>query len=419
MTLRSYAFALGCTLSLCAVAGCAKVRMQAGTDGATHFLVECDADAECGELSCLCGVCSTSCSEDAQCSDLNDQATCLTGSAMSCGAAEKSCAVECDGDADCSGSGAGARCSAGACIRPATPSTPDAGTPDATVANGDAGPRGCGAMEARSNGDDCVGVIGFTWNGGSCVTVDCGCEGSQCDELYATPSSCELAHAACAPPCSRMDAKSNGTECAAIPGFTWNGVECEPIVCGCTGSDCGSIYADQAECEAQHRECAPLTMCSQPSDCMLAGEDCCTCDVAGRDDITSISTAQSQAHADRTCVPGQACPDCPSDPFAGVALRYAATCEPSTRWEGGECALLDLSALPCTSDVGCRLEVRNCCECGASTLLENLLSVPNGLDLTDAICAPTDASCCGIGFVIREGVIARCGSAGYCELVED
>ncbi len=58
------------------------------TDSQTNWLRACDQDAECGELSCLCGVCSRDCEGDPECDDLGGS-TCVAeqerGSIAACG----------------------------------------------------------------------------------------------------------------------------------------------------------------------------------------------------------------------------------------------------------------------------------------------------------------------------------------------
>jgi hypothetical protein len=63
-----------------------------------------------------------------------------------------------------------------------------------------------------------------------------------------------------------MDARSNGTDCARTVGFTWNGVTCEPVLCGCAGTECGRIYPTAALCITDRDACnpAPPALCGQP-----------------------------------------------------------------------------------------------------------------------------------------------------------
>lgn len=54
-------------LAACVFAAACAVSERPSDNGQSHWLDACESDAECGELSCLCGVCTTSCSEDSEC----------------------------------------------------------------------------------------------------------------------------------------------------------------------------------------------------------------------------------------------------------------------------------------------------------------------------------------------------------------
>lgn len=49
------------------------------TGSQTNWLRLCDSNADCGELECVCGVCSSGCTTDAQCSELSG-ASCVEAS---------------------------------------------------------------------------------------------------------------------------------------------------------------------------------------------------------------------------------------------------------------------------------------------------------------------------------------------------
>ena len=85
-------------LALCAlsVVSCAKTRTQVGTDGVTHWLAACDTSFECGELECLCGVCTSACEDDGSCAQLGAIAQCLAPSDSSCTEAERTCVAPAD-----------------------------------------------------------------------------------------------------------------------------------------------------------------------------------------------------------------------------------------------------------------------------------------------------------------------------------
>jgi hypothetical protein len=104
-------------LVVCA-AGCG-VTATSG-DSESHFLRLCTD--ECGELSCICGVCTQACDDDDVCQGLADTATCQDVSAT-CGddpsAPTSACDVGCENDDDCGELGAGYTCDSGECRYPA------------------------------------------------------------------------------------------------------------------------------------------------------------------------------------------------------------------------------------------------------------------------------------------------------------
>jgi hypothetical protein len=58
-----FAYAL-CTLLI--ASGCAMTN-ETRSDGQTHWMKSCDADDDCGELSCVCGLCTEACDADEAC----------------------------------------------------------------------------------------------------------------------------------------------------------------------------------------------------------------------------------------------------------------------------------------------------------------------------------------------------------------
>lgn len=85
----TWASSFALLLALCA---CSSTRVENGTDSTTHWLKRCDSASQCGGLSCLCGVCNTSCNSDQECHGLDSTAVC-TPAADSCGESERSCAM--------------------------------------------------------------------------------------------------------------------------------------------------------------------------------------------------------------------------------------------------------------------------------------------------------------------------------------
>ncbi len=99
------AVALGMFLLL----GCGKRQEAAGgvTDTNTNWLKSCESDSVCGDLQCLCGVCTIACERNQECSHLADEASCQPPSRQGC-SAQLLCGLPEDptasGDGGCSGS---------------------------------------------------------------------------------------------------------------------------------------------------------------------------------------------------------------------------------------------------------------------------------------------------------------------------
>lgn len=133
------------TLGLAPLA-CEENRSRPGTgivDSETHWLDTCENDSSCGDLQCLCGVCTLPCAEVRACDGLTS-AVCATAA---CGA-QGICTRACETSADCAASGV--ICSAeGTCVPTAVP--PDGAVrPDATVLDAlvpDGGPPDFGRVD--------------------------------------------------------------------------------------------------------------------------------------------------------------------------------------------------------------------------------------------------------------------------------
>jgi hypothetical protein len=74
---------------LLAMPACQKDRSIGRTDSASHWMQGCNADAECGPLACICGVCTLPCA-DAECAELGGECALR---ASTCAAAGGSCEV--------------------------------------------------------------------------------------------------------------------------------------------------------------------------------------------------------------------------------------------------------------------------------------------------------------------------------------
>jgi hypothetical protein len=109
----------------CALASCGKAHPPTGpsVDSETHFLSLCTQS--CGDgLSCVCGVCTTSCAADRDCRELSEGARCVEPSpreAQSCAldAPALACDMSCERDADCAALSERHVCDRGSCRKPA------------------------------------------------------------------------------------------------------------------------------------------------------------------------------------------------------------------------------------------------------------------------------------------------------------
>jgi len=132
------AAAAGLLMAACLmVFSCGKALSNAGTDSATHWLLRCSSEAECGPLQCICGTCTKACTEPSACPNAK-VAECAAVSGRDCGHSQPVCIAECQVDADCSAVRAGLACVSGQCASPA-PAPGGGGT-------GGSGGTNCGAI---------------------------------------------------------------------------------------------------------------------------------------------------------------------------------------------------------------------------------------------------------------------------------
>lgn len=120
MNTRLRRMATSCFMAVVSFAGlgCGGRARSPGLDSESHFLGECNVTCAPG-LSCVCGVCTYSCTGVAECSAASSGAICRDFGAAQCGGeAASACDVGCSGDGDCAGISASARCSSGWCRVP-------------------------------------------------------------------------------------------------------------------------------------------------------------------------------------------------------------------------------------------------------------------------------------------------------------
>lgn len=102
------------------LAACPKITEQPEVGGETNWLKACTDRSECGEGSCVCGVCTTECDPAKSCSGVFAGSCVNTSGRLGagvCGGAEQVpqglCLPRCSGDADC---GAGFACRDAVCV---------------------------------------------------------------------------------------------------------------------------------------------------------------------------------------------------------------------------------------------------------------------------------------------------------------
>jgi hypothetical protein len=168
-TVKTFWLATLATMALAAatllLAACAESRQQS-IDGQSHWLRMCKSSAECGDLECICGVCTDACATEKGCASVGEDAVCRNAEDLpdvtSCAGKPASvsiCVAQCKHEADCDEVGAGLVCGDGLCL-PAALAHPDGGKgatsvgsiQDGAVASlspGDAGTGG-GAVDAST-----------------------------------------------------------------------------------------------------------------------------------------------------------------------------------------------------------------------------------------------------------------------------
>ncbi len=307
---------------------------SSGTDSNTHWLERCDSDVECGELSCICGTCTKSCTTATSCETYGSQATCTMVSGCTDAAAPTACVVTCNTNADCDG----ASCEMGQCRK---------GSGSGSGGTGGAGGAGAGGTAGS-------GAIG----GG-------------------------MGH-----PCGPMDAHDSGLDCAAIAGYAWDGKMCRPITCSCTGSDCGGIFATANECDTAYSACLAqeglMRNCTTHGECTLTFRNCCaSCGLTQEYDVLALRVDSPSPLPLGLCNDG--CPDCVNT--ENLALQPACI--------DGQCQVIDLTSYAaCTTEADCHLRTKDCCECGGSTTPADLMSVNASFPSTPDWCGDVACDAC-------------------------
>jgi hypothetical protein len=238
-----------------------------GTDSNTHWLSRCTTDADCGNLSCICGTCTRPCLSDAMCAGLPN-ASCARAA---CGSAEESstCDASCSTDGDCGKIGANLRCQESRCR-----------------GAGDGG----GSGGSSSGGVATGGVSnGGSGNGGSTAEGGSGAGGSGGGD-------------SCAP----MTVGSSGS-CSSEPRYYWSGNACLPFRCEtCTGPDCEGLYPSASACDLAHTACYEALgvrrSCTTDSECTLGIRGCCGgCGLLGEEALFGLRAEDAPGYASNVC----------------------------------------------------------------------------------------------------------------------
>lgn len=111
--LRAACFGLLALSTIGACAGRATDLTAVGNDSESHFLVQCEPGGCGAGLSCLLGVCTAACADDAQCGRWSPAASCRAATGADVTSAV--CDVACNDSAECLALGTGFRCIDGAC----------------------------------------------------------------------------------------------------------------------------------------------------------------------------------------------------------------------------------------------------------------------------------------------------------------
>lgn len=247
-------------------AACGKLASQGGTDSSTHWLQSCEQDADCGELSCVCGACTLPCEDVAVCPD-GERTACAALTKSSCTEGAPVCVATCNADQDCGSVREGLGCVNGQCEP-----VPEPGT---------------GGTGGGNNGGGSGGAAGGTGATGGAGNVG-GSSGSSCDDV----PQCELA----CPEGTVNPVDSNGCmyTCQCVmpgtpPGSLRMYTTCGDPVCmgysgpsdiaACTSEQHGGICnVEGAQCDLQDA-CNSKLLCTtsdpqlQPGGCPISRRD--------------------------------------------------------------------------------------------------------------------------------------------------
>lgn len=388
--IRGVCFAALCALGAAAVPSCADTTVGGGTDSNTHWLSSCTSDADCGSLTCQCGVCTKACTDASGCAGLSGNVACQTASCAS--VTTKTCTATCTTAADCPHGGAGFGCESGICVAgqsSASGGGPGGSAPDASV---------------------------------------------QCPASFVEGAACDLpATTTCSTGCTngyRGQFVCSGGHWVAGKGL---------FPCGTT-LDGGSGGTPQKDGSAPHDDGGPTvgnedagngisTFCLDSTQCRVVAKACCpSCTAPTVESSTVVDDTSVGAWYKEQCGndAGGPCVTCEQQPGTLAAL-----CPPLLTPDGpmfGTCELVDLKPYAtCTKDADCVVQTTTCCgacsdDPNAFVAVSDPQAFLNGTNVTRA-CTEDCIACFDDAGVQRRGpswLHARCDSTlGACVLKQD
>ena len=197
-------------------------------------------------------------------------------------------------------------------------------------------------MDARSSGDDCAAIAGFTWDGSMCHPIVCSCGGSECDAAYATIDACDEAHAACYAARGVRRECTRHADCALAPraccepcgrpgAESYLGIRIDspmPGICGPIGCpDCASLRDPAIHPICLDGQCTvgdlgEASACTADTECVVRTKDCCEC-MSDTSPPALMAVGPGFSGSPPWC-PNVGCPRCAATPVPSTAT---ATCD--------------------------------------------------------------------------------------------
>ena len=185
-----------------------------------------------------------------------------------------------------------------------------------------------------------------------------------------------------------MDARDGPERCTNVIGYAWSGKVCGPVVCSCVGADCGELFASMAMCDRAYDACYDQAgvhrACTRHVDCGLEPRSCCPSCIAPDADQLFAQRRDSPSLEQAGACLGDAAGGCGTCTAGHNPAIYSACVE-------GQCTVLDVSAhAACSVDTDCFIRSKDCCACGSTGGLDNVIGVNASFSQPD-YCAPDQA----------------------------